>query len=145
MLEFQRLLFAEKASHTAAAFVVSFIAYKLLRYMPLWSLALTGTVIVFAAPPLYLGNQEIIDKHILQAQNMAAERAAYARNMAEAQVGAVSEKAKTVTSEWGRKAGVELPWSPSKTSPPAVPASTPQQLAKHLYKEVRLGLKPYKA
>jgi Reticulon len=124
VLEFQRLLFAEKTSHTAVAFLVSYIAYKLVRYIPLWCLALMGTIIVFAAPPLYLLNQEVIDKHILQAQSIAAEKAAYARHMAEAQVGAVSERAKTVTSEWGRKAGVELPWSPSKTSPPAAPAST---------------------
>jgi hypothetical protein len=124
VLEFQRLLYAEKTSHTAAACVISFIAYILVRYIPLWSLALMGTVFAFAAPPLYLRNQEIIDKHILQAQNLAAEKAAYARNVAGAQVDAVSERAKVVTSEWGKKAGIELPWSPTKTSAPAVPAST---------------------
>jgi hypothetical protein len=116
VLEFQRLLFAEKTTHTAVACVISFLAYKLVRYIPLWALALMGTVMAFSIPPLYLHNQQLIDRHILQAQNMAAERAAYAREMAEQQVGAVSERAKHVTSEWGRKAGVELPWSPSKTS-----------------------------
>lgn len=85
-----------------------------------------GTVSAFAIPPLYLRNQAIIDKHISHAQNMAAERVKMAQDMAGERVGVVSEKAKLVTSEWGRKAGIELPWSPQKTSagnPPAARAS----------------------
>ena len=117
VLEFQRLFFAEKASHTAIAFIISFLAYKLVRYIPLWGLGLMGTVMAFTFPPLYLRNQEVIDRHISQAQNLAAEKVAMARDMAGDQVNAVGEKAKSVTSEWGKKAGVELPWSPSKTSP----------------------------
>jgi hypothetical protein len=116
VLEFQRLFFAEKTTHTAAAFVISFLAYKLVRYIPLWGLTLMGTIMAFTLPLLYLRNQQLIDRHISQAQNMAAERAAYARDMAGQQVGAVSERAKHVTSEWGKKAGVELPWSPTKTT-----------------------------
>ena len=116
VLEFQRLFFAEKTTHTAAAFVISFLAYKLVRYIPLWALSLVGTILAFVLPLIYLRNQHLIDHHISQAQNMAAERAAYARDMAGQQVGVVSERAKHVTSEWGKKAGVELPWSPSKTT-----------------------------
>ena len=115
VLEFQRLLFAEKTHHTALAFVISFLAYKLIRYVPLWGLALVGTTMAFTIPPLYLRNQKVIDHHIHTAQSIAAEKAAYARNMAGQQVGVVSERAKMVTSEWGKKAGVELPWSPSKS------------------------------
>lgn len=120
VLEFQRLLFAEKTHHTGLAFVISFLAYKLVRYIPLWGLALMGSIMAFTVPPLYLRNQEVIDHHISNAQNLAAEKAAYARNVAGQQVGVVSERAKTVTSEWGKKAGVELPWSPSKS--PVAPA-----------------------
>ena len=57
------------------------------------------------------------------AQSLAAEKAAYARDVAGQQVGVVSERAKFVTSEWGKKAGVELPWSPTK-SPAAPPKVT---------------------
>jgi hypothetical protein len=112
VLEFQRLLFAEKTSHTALAFVISFLAYKLVRYIPLWGLALIGSILAFAIPPLYLRNQEVIDKHIEQAQTMAAEKVKMAQDIAGEKVGVVSERAKSVTSEWGKKAGVELPWSP---------------------------------
>ena len=77
----------------------------------------------FTIPPLYLRNQEVIDHHISQAQNLAAQKAAIARDMAGEKVNVVSEKAKTVTSEWGKKAGVELPWSPSKTSPKTTPTT----------------------
>ena len=115
VLEFQRLLFAEKTHHTALAFVISFLSYKLVRFIPLWGLALMGTIMAFTIPPLYLRNQELIDRHIHTAQSLAAEKAAHARNMAGQQVGAVSERAKVVTSEWGKKAGVELPWSPKKS------------------------------
>ena len=114
VLEFQRLLFAERTSHTAVAFVISFLAYKLVRYIPLWGLCLLGTILAFVLPPLYLRNQELIDKHIEQAQNLAAEKVKMAQDIAGQQVGAVSERAKSVTSEWGKKAGVELPWA----SPP---------------------------
>ena len=116
VLEFQRLLFAEKVSHTAVAFTVSFLAYKLVRYIPLWGLALTGTILAFSLPPLYLRNQAVIDKHISQAQHIAAEKVNYARDLAGEHVATVSERAKVVTSQWGKKAGVELPWSPTKSS-----------------------------
>lgn len=116
VLEFQRLLFAEKTSHTAAAFLISFLAYKLVRYIPLWGLTLIGATMAFALPPLYLRNQKIIDQHIAQAQNLAAEKANYARNIAGEKVGVVAERARVVTSDLGKKAGVELPWSPSKAA-----------------------------
>ena len=116
VLEFQRLLFAEKTVHTAVAFVISFLAYKLVRYIPLWGLALVGAIMAFTLPPLYLRNQEVIDQHITQAQNLAAEKANYARNIAGEKVGVVAERARVVTSDLGKKAGVELPWSPSKVS-----------------------------
>jgi len=123
VLEFQRLLFAEKTHHTGLAFIISFFAYKLVRYIPLWGLTLMGTIMAFSIPPLYLRNQEVIDHHIHSAQSLAAEKAAYARDVAGQQVGVVSERAKFVTSEWGKKAGVELPWSPTK-SPAAPPKVT---------------------
>jgi hypothetical protein len=117
VLEFQRLVFAEQTSHTAVACVISFIAYKLVRYVPLWGLALTGTILAFAIPPIYLLNQEVIDHHIQHAQSLAAEQAAMARDMANQHIGVATDRAKTVTSEWGKMAGVELPWSPGKTAP----------------------------
>jgi len=122
VLEFQRLVFAEKTSHTAVACVISFIAYKLVRYVPLWGLALTGTVLAFALPPIYFMNQEVIDHHIQHAQSLAAEQAAMARDMANQHIGVATDKAKAVTSEWGKKAGVELPWSPGKTGPTSATA-----------------------
>lgn len=136
VLEFQRLLFAENISHTAIAFVISFLAYKLVRFIPLWALALTGTILAFSLPPLYLRNQELIDHHISNAQNLAAEKVKYAQDVAGHHVGVASEKAKVVTSEWGKKAGVELPWSPksqakssgvSKLETLNVPQTTPQK------------------
>jgi hypothetical protein len=123
-LELQRLLFAENATHTAIAFVVSLIAYELLRFIPLWSLAFVSTIMAFSIPSLYLRNQELIDKHIAQAQSMAAEKATLARNLAGEKVGIVGERAKIVTSEWGKKAGVELPWSSPKSSPTKSSAKT---------------------
>jgi hypothetical protein len=122
VLEFQRLLFAEKTAHTAVAFVISYLAYKLVRYIPLWGLTLVGATMAFTLPPLYLRNQEVIDQHIAHAQNMAAEQANYARNMAGEKVGVVAERARVVTSDLGKKAGVELPWSPTKA--PATTATT---------------------
>jgi len=121
VLEFQRLLFAEKTSHTAVAFITTYLAYKLVRYIPLWGLTLIGTVLAFTLPLLYLRNQEVIDHHIMQAQNLAAEKASAARDMAGERAGFVTERVQVVTSDWGRKAGVELPWSPTKHDAKVVP------------------------
>jgi type II secretory pathway pseudopilin PulG len=115
VLEFQRLVFAENVSHTVIACVLSFISYKLVRYIPLWALALIATVMAFTLPPLYLHNQKLIDKHIAQAQALAAQQAQMARDTANHHIGVATEHAKAVTSDWGKKAGIELPWSPSKT------------------------------
>jgi Reticulon len=124
VLEFQRLLFAEKISHTVVAFIVSFISYNLVQFIPLWSLVLVGTILAFGLPPLYLRNQQLIDKHISQAQHIAAEKVNYAKDIAGERVATVSERAKLVTSEWGKRAGVELPWSPKSTTS-AAPHRTP--------------------
>lgn len=124
-LEFQRLVFAEKPSHTVVACVVSFISYKLVRYIPLWGLALIGTILAFSLPLIYLRNQEVIDKHISHAQSLAAEKAALARDTANQHIGVATERAKAVTSEWGKKAGVELPWSPGKAAPASAKPAGP--------------------
>lgn len=126
VLEFQRLVFAETISHTAVACVVSFMSYKLIRFIPLWGLALIGTILAFSLPPIYLRNQEIIDKQIAHAQSIASEQAAMVRDTANQHIGVATERAKAVTSEWGKKAGVELPWSPSaKTGPTSTAAAGP--------------------
>jgi Reticulon len=128
VLEFQRLLFAENTAHTAAAFLISFLAYKSVRFIPLWSLTLIATTVAFSLPALYLRNKARIDKHLSDVQTLATEKASIARDLASEKVGFVSQRAKVVTSEWGKKAGVQLPWSPKKKVPEKTPADNLQGL-----------------
>jgi len=48
-----------------------------------------------------------------------------ARDVAGEKVSVVSERVQVVTSDWGRKAGVELPWSPTKHDPVTARATVP--------------------
>jgi len=42
VLEFQRILYVERLSHTIAAFIISFITHYLIKYLPIWGLLLLG-------------------------------------------------------------------------------------------------------
>jgi len=64
VLEFQRILFVENFATTVTAFVLSFFTYVLIKYLPLWSLALTSTVLAFTVPLAYLKNQEVVDQQL---------------------------------------------------------------------------------
>ncbi|RPA81916.1 hypothetical protein BJ508DRAFT_414400 [Ascobolus immersus RN42] len=64
VLEFQRILFVENFATTVSAFVATFFSYFLIKYLPLWSLVLTSTILAFSVPLVYLKNQEVIDQQI---------------------------------------------------------------------------------
>ncbi|KAF3942280.1 hypothetical protein ABW19_dt0204027 [Dactylella cylindrospora] len=93
VLEFQRIIFVENLTVTIASFVVSLIAYNLVKFMPIWSLLLLTDILVFTLPLVYLQNQEFIDYHIRQASAAANDQIQNARTLAEKQTHQYSAKA----------------------------------------------------
>lgn len=86
VIESQRILFAENVYTTIAvsyqnrstnpiasehlgsndsqAFFASLIAYFLIKFVPLWGLALIATTVAYLGPLIYIKNKEVIDAQL---------------------------------------------------------------------------------
>ena len=86
------------------AFFASFIGYWLVKWMPLWGLALIADSIVFLGPLAYVQNKELIDHHIANAGNVINDQASQMRELAAQHTGRATETMKQYTSEYTKKA-----------------------------------------
>src|SRR5215469_16929240 len=86
------------------AFFVSFIGYWLVKWVPLWGLALIADSIVFLAPLVYVQNKELIDHHITIAGNTINDQANQMRELAAQHTGRATETMRQYTSEYSKKA-----------------------------------------
>lgn len=122
LIEFQRILFAENVLHTVAvcfpdgpmcrrnvsdiqqAFTAAFTGYWLIRFVPLWGLAVIAVTTAYFGPLVYISNREIIDEQINNVQaiissqtdqlkDMAEERTSHATGLMKQYVGEYSSKA----------------------------------------------------
>ncbi|BDD63742.1 hypothetical protein MAP00_008605 [Monascus purpureus] len=104
LLEFQRILFAENVIHTVAAFSAAFIAYFLVKFLPLWGLSLLSATIIYIGPLIYISNRELIDAQIESAQEalheqanqlkeLAGQRTSHAKGLVKQRLGDYSTKA----------------------------------------------------
>lgn len=106
--EFQRLLFVRNVRHTSIAFVLSFVAYNLIKFLPLWALTMVGIVLAFALPPVYLQNQQAIDAHLNRASEIGSAHYNSAVDVASKHATAASEKARLTAIDLGNRAGVDV-------------------------------------
>ena len=121
VIEFQRILFAEniwvtvgvratfsaddmRISNDLQACIASFIGYWLVKWVPLWGLALIADSIVFLAPLIYVQNKEFIDHHIHNAGNVINEQANQMKDLAAQHTGRATETMKQYTTEYTKKA-----------------------------------------
>ncbi|WEW62011.1 hypothetical protein PRK78_007511 [Emydomyces testavorans] len=104
LIEFQRILFVENLSYTLAAFTTALSAYWLVRFLPLWSLALIGVTIAYLGPLLYLSNKEFIDEQINTLQDMINTHAREVKQMAEAHTSQATGIVKQYVGEYRAKA-----------------------------------------
>jgi len=136
VIEFQRVIFVENLWATLLAFTSSFISYWLIKWLPLWGLALIFNTFVFLGPLIYLKNQEFIDAHLNHAKELASAQATQVRDMAAQHTGRATESLKGYTSEYTKKAqemmgqgkakaGSTLPNAPSNEPFPNAPKEEP--------------------
>ncbi|KIW07867.1 hypothetical protein, variant [Verruconis gallopava] len=104
VIEFQRVVFAENIWATFLAFISSFISYWLIKWLPLWGLALIFDVFLFIGPLIYIKNQAIIDQHLSHAKEVASAQASQVREIAAQHTGRATESLKGYTSEYTKKA-----------------------------------------
>ncbi|KAJ5679898.1 hypothetical protein N7462_008142 [Penicillium macrosclerotiorum] len=104
LIEFQRILFAENVVHTVAAFTAAFTGYWLIRFVPIWGLAVIAVTIAYLGPLVYISNREIIDEQIAnlqaiitsqtnQLKDLAGEHTSHATDVMKQYVGEYSSKA----------------------------------------------------
>ncbi|KAL6712252.1 hypothetical protein ACN47E_000129 [Coniothyrium glycines] len=82
VIESQRVVFAENVYVTVAAFFTSFISYFLIKFVPLWGLALIGTSFTFLGPLIYIQNKEAIDAQLEKGYNIANQQAQQVKGLA---------------------------------------------------------------
>ncbi|KAJ5220494.1 hypothetical protein N7468_009698 [Penicillium chermesinum] len=134
LIEFQRILFAENVVHTVAAFFAAFTGYWLIRFVPLWGLALIAVTTAYIGPLVYISNREIIDEQIQnlqdliaaqtnQLKDLAGEHTSHATGLVKQYVGDYSKQAQEYIGR--RSASPEVAKAPAPAPAPAPVKSEP--------------------
>ena len=100
VIETQRLIFAENplatfgvgpntvrrarfhANMLPKAFLAALISYFLIRFTPVWGLALIATTVVYLGPLIYIENKALIDGHLQNASSIANQQASQFKDLA---------------------------------------------------------------
>ncbi|KAI4173211.1 MAG: hypothetical protein LQ346_008459 [Caloplaca aetnensis] len=117
VIEFQRILFAEKPVHTIAAFVASFLSYWLIKFTPLWGLSLIAVSLVYLGPLVYMSNKEIIDHYLENATNVVNAQATQVKDLAGHHTSRAFETTKAYAGDYTSKAQSYIGNARGPTSP----------------------------
>jgi len=104
VIEFQRILFAENIWVTSAAFLSALVCCWLIKWLPLWGLALLATCTAFLAPLVYVSNREFIDEQINQAGSVLNEQTNQIRDLAAQHTNRATETVRSYAGEYTQKA-----------------------------------------
>jgi hypothetical protein len=106
--------------------VSAFISYWLVKVVPYWGLALIGTSVLFTAPLIYTSNQELIDHHLRNAQQIVHTQTEQLRQVAGTHTARATEITKQYVGDYTSKAQEMIRGksaSPQAASPAAAPAA----------------------
>ncbi|KAJ4295496.1 hypothetical protein N0V90_007509 [Kalmusia sp. IMI 367209] len=104
VIESQRILFAENVYTTIAAFFASLISYFLIKFVPLWGLALIATTIAYLGPLIYIQNKEVIDAQLEKGYHIANQQATQLRDLAAERTGNATKTLQGYTQQYTAKA-----------------------------------------
>jgi ABC-type multidrug transport system fused ATPase/permease subunit len=133
VIESQRIVFAENVYVTVGAFFASLLSYFLIKFVPLWGLALISTVITFLGPLIYIKNKDVIDAQLEKGYHIANQQAQQVKGLANQHAGnamktvqgytqqATAKAQETVNQYRGRSTSPEV----KKQAFPAVPKHEP--------------------
>ncbi|KAI4171580.1 MAG: hypothetical protein LQ343_004172 [Gyalolechia ehrenbergii] len=117
VIEFQRVLFAEKPAHTIAAFLASFLSYWLIKFTPLWGLSLIAVSLVYLTPLIYMSNKELIDHHVENVTNVVNAQANQVKDLAGHHTSRATETVKAYAGDYTSKAQSYIGSARGSTSP----------------------------
>lgn len=86
------------------AFFASLISYFLIKFVPLWGLALIATTVAYLGPLIYLQNKEVIDSYLKQASDIASQQASQIRDLAAQHTGNAAKTFQNYAGEYTSKA-----------------------------------------
>ncbi|OAX80098.1 hypothetical protein ACJ72_05580 [Emergomyces africanus] len=104
LIEFQRILFAENLTYTLAAFTAALTSYWLVRFLPLWGLALILVSVTYLGPLVYFNNREFIDTQFDQIQQIVNSQATQVKEMAGQQTAHATHIVKQYVGDYRAKA-----------------------------------------
>ncbi|OBT66114.1 hypothetical protein VE03_05103 [Pseudogymnoascus sp. 23342-1-I1] len=104
VIESQRLLFAENVLASGAALLSAFLAYHLVKIVPLWGLALIGSSVLFLGPLVYTTNRELIDAQIEQLSQIVNAQTSQVRQMASQHASNAAATTKMYVGDYSAKA-----------------------------------------
>ncbi|CAN8102600.1 unnamed protein product [Discula destructiva] len=104
VIESQRILFAENISASATVAASAFLSYWLVKIVPYWGLALLSTTLLFTVPLIYTSNQELIDHHIKNAQDIVGAQIEQLRQLAGTHTAKATEITKQYMGDYTTKA-----------------------------------------
>ncbi|KAF2277112.1 uncharacterized protein EI97DRAFT_449853 [Westerdykella ornata] len=131
VIESQRIIFAENLFATFAAFFASFVSYFLIKFVPLWGLALIGTTIAYLGPLVYIKNKDVIDAHLKQASDLAAQQATQIRDLAAQRTEHAAKTFQTYAGEYTHKAQETINQYRGRSSSPEVKKEDLPSAPKH--------------
>ncbi|KAI4113295.1 MAG: hypothetical protein LQ345_005696 [Seirophora villosa] len=117
VIEFQRILFAEKPAHTITAFIASIISYWLIKFTPIWGLSLITVSLLYLGPLVYMSNQEFIDHHLENATNVVNAQATQVKDLAGHHTSRAIETTKAYAGDYTSKAQGYIGGARGSTSP----------------------------
>lgn len=100
----------------------AFLSYWLVKIVPYWGLALLSTTLLFTVPLVYTSNQELIDHHLKNAQDVVTAQTEQLRQVAGTHTAKATEITKQYMGDYTSKAqqllrGRQAPASTSTTAP----------------------------
>ncbi|QDS72984.1 hypothetical protein FKW77_008843 [Venturia effusa] len=104
VIEFQRVLFAENIWATVLAFVSAFGSYFLIKFVPLWGLALISTLALYLGPLVYIQNKELIDAQLKNAGDIVSQQSKQIKDMAAQHTKGATDTISTYAGEYTKKA-----------------------------------------
>lgn len=119
-------------SDISQAFTAAFTGYWLIRFVPLWGLAVIAVTTAYFAPLVYISNREIIDEQINNVQaiissqtdqlkDIAGERTSHATGLVKQYVGEYSSKAQEYIGRRSASPEMTKVPTPVKTEPVSEP------------------------
>lgn len=104
VIESQRIVFAENVYATIAAFVASLTSYFLIKFVPLWGLALIATLVTYLGPLIYIKNKEFIDSQLQKGYNIASQQAVQLKEVASKNAANAAHSVQDITHQYTAKA-----------------------------------------